>query len=77
VIGRSAALALLAMAACGPERRSVDWYEAHPAAAAETTDRCQSAAQPGPDCVNAETGMAKAQHEGRMTLYRRAISGGQ
>ncbi len=54
-------LLVMALASCSPPARSARYFHAHVDEAAKVLVDCEAGSHRGPECVNAEAGIAQAQ----------------
>ena len=66
-------LALALLAACSPPPRSVSYFQAHQAEAAQVVSDCRSGSHRGQECVNAQAGVAASRRDERMDAYRKGF----
>lgn len=70
------ALALLvcvAVAGCSAQPRSVSFFATNLATAKSVAAECRSSAHRGPECENAEAGIASAARDARMREFHKAF----
>jgi hypothetical protein len=63
----------LTLAGCQAEPRSASYFEAHPGEAKAVVDGCQTGAHRGRECETARAGLAAAQAEKRMQLFKKSF----
>lgn len=64
---------LVGMAACSPQPRSVDYFQAHQAEAEKVVADCRTGAHRGQECVNAQAGVAASRRHERLDAYRKGF----
>jgi len=67
------ALAFATLVACSPQPRSAADFEAQPDAAKQVVADCKAGAHHGPECANAQAGLAAARRKARMDAYRKGF----
>lgn len=67
------ASALVGLAACSPQPRSVSYFEAHAGEAETVVAACKAGAHRGQECVNAQAAVASARRDARMDAYRKGF----
>lgn len=70
---RNILLAGLVLAGCQADPRSASYFEAHPGEAQEVVDRCLASAHRGRECETAQAGLAAAQADRRMQLFKKSF----
>jgi hypothetical protein len=72
-MSRSALILLVAVAGCSAQPRSVSFFAANLATAKAVVAECRSGAHRGPECQNAEAGIASATRDARMRDFHKAF----
>ena len=66
-------LVCVAVAGCSAQPRSVSFFVANLATAKAVVAECRSGAHRGPECENAEAGIASAARDARMREFHKAF----
>ncbi|MGE5564983.1 MAG: EexN family lipoprotein [Parcubacteria group bacterium] len=73
MIGRAILFGLMGLSGCSPEPRSAAYFEAHGEEAVRVVARCINGTHRGPECANAQAGMAAAERKARMDTYEKSF----
>jgi hypothetical protein len=61
------------LTACAPAPRTATYFQAHLTDAKRVAAACQGGAARGPECLNAQAGIAAAARDARMATYRKSF----